>query len=98
MRRVVICRNFSTMPYKTLTSVSLALLCIFLSSCHGHITIKEDLPEQQESVTKSVADFADTVSADITRNGIEAWLKHFSQSPNFYMASAGERVFPSYDS
>jgi len=52
------------------------------------------LTAAQRSVTEdSVRQFAGTVAKDITAAGPLAWRKHFSNSPNFFMAVNGHMEF-----
>lgn len=49
---------------------------------------------QFKSVSKSARAFALEVASDITKEGPSAWLKHFEESPSFFMASDGRMIFP----
>ncbi len=48
---------------------------------------------QQAKVKAGVQQLADSIAADITRDGPIAWLKYFEDSPEFFMASDGQLVF-----
>ena len=55
-------------------------------------------PDQLASVRDDVKAFAATVAHDVTAEGPKAWHKFFAHSPQFYMASNGQLVFPNIDS
>ena len=40
---------------------------------------------------------ADAISRDLHNDGPIAWLRYFSHSPHFFMASDGQLVFPNID-
>src|SRR5690242_3376377 len=86
------------MYVRNLTSTIFILFLTVLSACHGNMSDNDSSAKPQESVTKAVITLTDSLGADLAAYGAEAWLKYFSQSPNFFMASDGLRVFPSYDS
>ncbi len=50
------------------------------------------------AVQDSVRQMADLIARDVSSEGPVAWLKYFENSPDFFMASAGQLVFPSKDS
>jgi hypothetical protein len=72
-------------------------LVVFLS-CHDKNDSNHATDAQTKSVKDSVVNLANEISNDLSKNGPEAWLKYFSQTPNFFMASEGQCVFPSNDS
>lgn len=49
-------------------------------------------------VKNNVQKMMDSVSENISLNGPIAWLEHFENSPEFFMASDGQLVFPNIDS
>jgi len=53
--------------------------------------------EQSTATINSVRAFAATVADDVTRRGPIAWHDHFTESPNFFMASEGRLVFANGD-
>ena len=44
-------------------------------------------------VEAGVRAFANTVAADVTREGPSAWRRHFADSPSFFMAVDGRMAF-----
>ena len=73
------------------------LLTIFYFSCtQPATTVTETKPSP--AAPDSVRFFLESMSRDVTKNGPNAWLEHFENSPDFFMASEGKLVFPNYDS
>jgi hypothetical protein len=71
-------------------------LFISLFSCNNKT---ESLTEKQfAEVTDSVQKMMDLIAKDISAEGPVAWLKHFENTPDFFMASEGQMVFPTNDS
>jgi hypothetical protein len=50
-------------------------------------------PERAAAVDRQVQEFAATVAHDVTQDGPAAWRKHFSDGPEFYMATDGKLQF-----
>jgi hypothetical protein len=69
-----------------LRHVALAGTMVALAAC----TSRTALP----GVDDSVRAFLHTVAHDVTQDGPAAWRKHFSDSPNFFMAANGSLAFP----
>jgi hypothetical protein len=51
--------------------------------------------DQKQAVENDTRKFMLTVGHDVTHDGPNAWLKYFSDSPEFFMASEGAMAFPS---
>lgn len=51
-------------------------------------------PAHAAAIADSVRSFAQTVAADVTREGPVAWRRHFAESPAFFMASEGHLALP----
>jgi len=49
-------------------------------------------------IRREVSAYADTIALDLRREGPSAWLRHFSRTPAFFMASDGHLLFPDIDS
>jgi hypothetical protein len=49
-------------------------------------------------VDDSVRQMMETIGKDVSARGPIAWLDHFENSKDFFMASGGSLVFPNYDS
>ncbi|HMG14140.1 MAG TPA: hypothetical protein VK590_01765 [Saprospiraceae bacterium] len=68
-----------------------SLIFIFLS-CN---TKTDSLtPEHSKEIKYNVQKMMDSIANDINRNGPTAWLKYFENTPEFFMASEGQLVFP----
>jgi hypothetical protein len=73
------------------------LFLLLISSCNQRNS--SDLSQNQYSqVRDSVQEMARQIAIDISRNGPIAWLRHFSDTAAFFMASDGQLMFPNYDS
>ncbi len=72
------------------------VITLILAACQG----KRQSPDEGQlgAVRDSVQVFASTVAHEVTREGPRAWLRFFSHSPEFFMASQGKLVFPTIDS
>jgi hypothetical protein len=72
------------------------VISLILIACQS----KEQTPSQAQldQVRDSIRVFAASVAHDVTREGSKAWLRFFSHSPQFFMASEGKLVFPTIDS
>jgi hypothetical protein len=51
-------------------------------------------PEREAEIRREVREFAATVARDVTQDGPSSWRKHFSEGPEFFMASEGHLQFP----
>jgi hypothetical protein len=76
-----------------LVSVSLLL---FISSCSNNSGSSKQ--QRESDVKESVQRMMVSISTDISDEGPVAWLKHFENSPGFFMASDGLLVFQNIDS
>jgi hypothetical protein len=54
--------------------------------------------EKAAGIRDSVQHMAVIIAHDVSQEGPKAWLRHFSHSPEFFMANDGKLVFPNYDS
>jgi hypothetical protein len=54
--------------------------------------------DRSEAIRDSVKQFFESIPATLTEDGPIAWLRHFEEGPEFFMASDGELAFPSSDS
>jgi hypothetical protein len=82
--------------------VCLSILLIIgpaLAGCKGYgfaVAVPEVLTaERRAAVEDGVRRFATIVSHDVTQDGPVAWLKYFSDQPEFFMAVNGTLAFPS---
>jgi hypothetical protein len=69
---------------------------LLLCGCHGraHSLASPALTEQERiEVTGDVRVFALEVAQDVTLRGPGAWARHFSSTPEFFMASQGALQF-----
>jgi SnoaL-like domain len=67
----------------------------FISSCSnnaGAFTLKE-----RSLVQDSVRLMAESIAKDVSHDGPVAWLRYFESTPDFFMASDGQLVFPNID-
>lgn len=55
-------------------------------------------PPHAAAIEDSVRQFAAAIAQDVSGGGPNAWLPHFVHGPEFFMASEGRLVFPSFDS
>jgi hypothetical protein len=55
-------------------------------------------PRQFHFTNDSVKKFAESMAQDVSGKGPVEWLQYFKNSPDFFMASDGQLVFPNYDS
>jgi hypothetical protein len=81
-----------SLRYKYL--VAIYFTCI-ISACDNNtasFTVK-----QRALVKDSVQLMADSIAKNISREGPVAWLKYFENTPDFFMASDGQLVFPNID-
>jgi hypothetical protein len=72
------------------------VISLILSACQTKTQVPGQ--DQLDPVRDSVRVFAATVARDVTSEGSKAWLRFFSHSPHFFMASEGKLVFPNIDS
>ncbi|HMC87277.1 MAG TPA: hypothetical protein VKI61_17250 [Chitinophagaceae bacterium] len=54
--------------------------------------------QQSMEVKENVQKMMDMTASDISHDGPVGWLKYFENTPDFFMASDGQIVFPNYDS
>jgi hypothetical protein len=72
----------------------IASLC--WKSCGSRVEQEKGLTAAQRAeVEDGVRKFTVTVAQDVTREGPMAWLKHFEDGPEFFMAVNGQLAFPS---
>jgi hypothetical protein len=72
--------------------------CIFfiVLSCNSNTG---SLTQQQSiEVKNSVQKMMNMIAKDISQDGPIAWLKYFENTPDFFMASEGQLLFPNSDS
>ena len=69
-----------------------SLLMIFISSNSG-----SECQTKTTGVKEGVRNMAYEIVRDLHNEGPISWLKYFSNSRQFYMASDGQLVFPNYD-
>ena len=69
------------------------VICLAISCGQANQTL---VAEQQIKVKTTVQHFADSIAADVTKDGPIAWLKYFNDSPDFFMISDGQMVFKDY--
>jgi hypothetical protein len=70
---------------------------LLISSCNQQNSSKLG-QYQYAQVRDSVQEMARQIAIDVSRNGPIAWLRHFSDTDAFFMASDGQLMFPNYDS
>lgn len=71
------------------------LLFFILTSCNNTEPLTT---KQANNVKDSVNQMMSLLAKDISQNGPIAWLVHFENTPNFFMASDGQLVFQNNDS
>jgi hypothetical protein len=73
----------------------LSLPAVFLIACffHGNVIGQTERAGVQEGVRT----MADAIVRDLHTEGPMAWLRYFSHSERFFMASNGQLVFPNID-
>jgi hypothetical protein len=69
---------------------------VILFSCNSKTKFLSEA--QTIEVKDSVQKMIDLVAKDISADGPIAWLKHFENTPDFFMASDGQLIFPNNDS
>lgn len=75
--------------------ISFYLVSVLLA-CNSYT---DSLTQQQSSEVKdSVQNMMDLIAKDISHDGPIAWQKYFEDTPDFFMASDGQLVFPNSDS
>jgi len=68
------------------------LLLAPISSCQNNTNPPAgNMQTEIHSMTERISD-------DLSTKGPKAWTDHFENSPGFFMASEGQRIFPGYDS
>lgn len=74
---------------KLFTLTGLIFLIVSCNNCTDSLT------SAQSSVIKdSVKQMVETIAKSISHEGPLAWLRYFENSPDFFMASDGQLVFP----
>ena len=100
-RYMLYLRNCQSQLYNKLITVSsflgMVLMFLTLSSCQKTELNNMD-QEQAAGIKDSVQHMAAIIELDVSQEGPKAWLRHFSHSPEFFMASEGKLVFPNNDS
>ena len=72
---------------------------LFISIAISCNSRKDTLTAQQLlEVKKDVQKLMDMTAKDISTDGPTAWLNYFENTPDFFMVSDGQLVFPNYDS
>ena len=76
------------------------IACSFFGICLLHILLSCKSVSQTDTTgaEKGVRHMADAIVRDLHKDGPIAWLKYFSMSKHFFMASNGQLVFPNNDS
>jgi len=72
----------------------ISLITALLCSCYGNNTSMS--ASRSQAVKDSVLQLADLTAKDISARGPIAWLDHFEDSPDFFMASDGILAFKNY--
>jgi hypothetical protein len=81
----------STIGYKCFV-----LLVFFLiNSCNNNI--ETFTAKERSLVHDSVKLMTDSIAITVTHEGPTAWLKYFENTPDFFMVSDGQLVFPNID-
>jgi len=75
--------------------IFLFLAVVLSSSCSSPAPFTRG---QYALVRESVQIMATEIAADVSQNGPLAWLKHFEDTSDFFMASDGHLMFPDYNS
>jgi hypothetical protein len=74
----------------------LPLAALTLVACHGPVHSRASpalTPQERIEITGDVRVFALEVAQDVTLRGPAAWARHFSDAPEFFMASQGTLQF-----
>jgi hypothetical protein len=71
-------------------------LVVLALSCNNHPTSLQ--PNEFAAVQDSVLLMAESIAKNISHDGPVAWPRYFEDTPEFFMASEGQLVFPNYDS
>ena len=69
---------------------------LFLNSCNTHSDVLTK--KQRTLVSDSIQKMMTSIEKDISHDGPVAWIRYFSGSPDFFMVSDGQIVFPTGDS
>lgn len=72
-----------------------AMACV---ACGPPVSKQHLEPDHADAMRDSVEQFFESISSSLSEDGPIAWLQHFEESPEFFMASDGNLVFPSSDS
>jgi hypothetical protein len=76
----------------------LLLMLLFASCANNNPPQVASKPAKDVSVQKEVRKMAADVANDLSVAGPAAWLNYFEQTPAFFMANDGQRVFVNNDS
>jgi hypothetical protein len=60
----------------------------------GLVLACSDRASTRPPMAQQVQDFVDRVTSDLSQDGPAAWLRHFEDGPDFFMASDGRLIFP----
>jgi hypothetical protein len=74
------------------------IFCVFSISLSCNNNTDSLTQQQAIEVKDSVQKMIDMTAKDISHDGPIAWLKYFENTPDFFMASEGQLVFPNNDS
>jgi hypothetical protein len=75
--------------------VLLVFIFFFINSCSNNI---ETFTAKERSIVKdNVKLMTDSIAITISHEGPIAWLKYFENTPDFFMVSDGQLVFPNID-
>lgn len=75
--------------------VLVGLTCV---GCDSPVEKRQLDPDHASAMRDSVEQLFEAIPEGLAADGPIAWLRHFEESPEFFMASAGRLVFPSSDS
>lgn len=77
-------------------SIILFVLTIFVIACNQPSKLTKTKPSP--AIQDSVRSFMESIARDVNQNGPGVWSRYFENSPDFFMASEGQLVFPNYES
>ena len=80
--------------------IASAFVILCLVSCNGNVSSNKAIADsaKTQNMQAGVRKMANDIANDIGVGGPVQWLNYFEQSPNFFMAVDGQRVFNSNDS
>jgi hypothetical protein len=76
--------------------LALLLAASIFSSCKSDKS--QSATAESSIVTDSVFRMTANIAADVSNIGPQAWLRHFENTPGFFMANEGELAFHDYPS